>query len=109
MSFTSASVNEAVEEIVGPLTKAEVLAALPVGWIRAGDAKTWSTLKDAVFHLSNGMKRVVQEAASTKDSLLKEKRLAGKKRKREYDEWIRRTRRRGYMEGEVYLFKRLIK
>jgi hypothetical protein len=102
--MSSAHINEAVEEVIGRLTKAEVMASLPAGWIRIGDAQSWVTLKDAVFRLSDNMKNVVREAAHTKDRLLEEKRMAGKKRKKGYDEWIRRTRRRESLEGDVYVF-----
>jgi hypothetical protein len=83
-----------VEKIVGKLTKREVLACLPSGWIRASDGQKWKSLRDAVFRLSDEMKAVVYEAACTKDCLLQETSKEVKKRKREKVAWIRRTRRR---------------
>jgi hypothetical protein len=41
-----------LEQIVGELTKAEVIVCLPSGWIRARDARKWQTLEGAVLHLS---------------------------------------------------------
>jgi hypothetical protein len=82
-----------LERIVGKLTKAEVIACLPMGWIHARDVRTWKTLEDAVLHLSDNMKSVIYEAACTKNALMEEVRIAGRKRKRENRAWGRRTRR----------------
>lgn len=88
-----------VDEIVGKLTKAEVIACLPIGWIRARDSRNWRCLKELVAKLPEKLKTGVYNAARTKERLLKEKKLAGKKRKRLEHEWARRIRRR-VNEGE---------
>lgn len=87
-------------QIVGTLTKAEVLGCLPIGWIRSGDARTWMCLDEAVLMLSDEMKSVVYDAACTKAALRKETRKAGKKRKRENLLWTRQSRLR-LDEGEL--------
>jgi KaiC/GvpD/RAD55 family RecA-like ATPase len=83
-----------VDEIVGKLTKAEVIGCLPVGWLTTKDSRNWRNLKVAVDELSNDMKEVVYEAASTKNRLIREEMIARRKRKRMDYEWSRRLRRR---------------
>jgi hypothetical protein len=90
--MSSSGFNRTVEQIVGNLTKAEVLGCLPMGWIRATGGRTWASLKDAVVKLSDSMKTKVYEAACVKERLFKEKMVAGRKRKRMEYEWSSRTR-----------------
>jgi hypothetical protein len=97
MSFSP--ISRTVDDIVGKLTKAEVIGCLPRGWIRTADCRNWKSLKEVVDVLSNDMKGVIYEAACTKDRLMKEERIARKKRKRSDYEWTRRLRRR-VNEGE---------
>jgi hypothetical protein len=92
--MSSSFVDWTVEEIVGSLTKAEVVACLPLGWIRSGDAKRWKSLEGAVLQLSDSMKTRIYEVARTKDKLAEELRNAGKKRRRDVRAWTRRVRRR---------------
>jgi hypothetical protein len=92
--MSSSKAKQAVKEIVGRLTKTEVLGCLPIGWVRWKDGRTWSALKDVLPGLSKDMKARIYEAACTKDRLLKEKLIAGRKRKRSEYEWSRRMRRR---------------
>jgi hypothetical protein len=81
------------QEIVGKLTKKEVIACLPKGWIRLRDAQKWEMLEDVVLKLSDNMKGVVYRAACTKAHLKEEMEIAVKKRKRENVLWTRQVRR----------------
>ena len=94
-SFTDWS----VQDIVGRLTKREVIACLPLGWIRARDVRTWGSLGEAILALSDRMKAEIYQAACAKEILVNEVQMTGRKRKRENREWVRRYRRRS-MEGE---------
>ena len=93
-----------VDEIVGKLTKAEVIACLPMGWILAKDRRNWKCLKDVVGLLSDDMKKSIYEAACTKARLLNEERSARKKRKRLDYDWARRIRRR-VNDGELNIIQ----
>lgn len=101
ISSSSSFAGWNVHDIVGRLTvtKAEVLACLPRGWIRARDARTWSMLGECVLRLSDSMKMLVYRAACTKDILEGEVKKAGMKRKRENFIWSRQCRRH-LEEGE---------
>ena len=83
-----------LEQIVGELTKAEVITCLPHGWIRARDVRKWQTLESAVLHLSDDLKCLIYQAARTKDKLKEDERVLRRKRKRENLAWSRRCRRR---------------
>jgi hypothetical protein len=87
-------IKRSVKEIVGKLTKAEVIASLPIGWTRWEERRTWSSLNDVIDGLSDDRKAEIYEAACTKDRLLKEKMVAGRKRKRMEYEWSKRSRQR---------------
>jgi hypothetical protein len=80
-------------DIVGKLTKAEVMSALPIGWIRARDVRKWSTLESAVLSLSDVMKQRIHEAACVKARLIEDVQDTKRKRKRENQMWSRRLRR----------------
>jgi hypothetical protein len=102
--MTSLFAGWTVEDIVGRLSKAEVLACLPKGWIRSTDARKWENLKEAVLLLSDDMKGAIYQAASTKEYLKQEVTCTIKKRKRENLAWSRHTRRRLF-EGESECFE----
>jgi hypothetical protein len=70
-TMSSSKAKEAVKQIVGRLTKTEVLGCLPIGWVRWKDGRTWTALKDVVQGLSKDLKARIFEAACTKDRLLK--------------------------------------
>ena len=83
-----------LEQLVGRLTKREVMTCLPMGWIRASDIRTWKVLEPVVLQLSDDMKTVIYKAACTKDLVAEERRSNGRKRKMEERAWTRRSRRR---------------
>ena len=64
MSFSMTTLT--VDEIVGKLTKAEVIACLPMRWILGKDRRNWKCLKDVVGLLSDDMKKSIYDAACTK-------------------------------------------
>ena len=78
-----------MNEIVGKLTKPEVMGCLPPGWIRAGDGQTWETLEAVVHLLLDNMKAVIYKAAHTKERLIAEHVNACKKRKVDSRDWRR--------------------
>lgn len=92
MSFSSSS--HTVNDVIGKLTKTEVLRCLPMGWIRTADSRNWRTLKEAVESLSTDMKELIYDAACTKSRLMREETIARGKRKRLDYEWTRRICRR---------------
>jgi hypothetical protein len=96
-----------IDEIVGRLTKAEVLACLPAGWIRATDARQWRALEGAIHGLSDEMKGVIYEAGCRKGHLLEEEGKTGRKRKSGSGSTRRVCRRVGEV-GEGMLRFRLI-
>lgn len=80
-----------LEQIVGRLTKREVMSCLPVGWIWASDVRTWRVLESAVLHLLDDMKVVIHKAACTKDLLVEERRSSRWKWKMEDRAWTRQS------------------
>ena len=59
MSFSMTTLT--VDEIVGKLMKAEVIACLPMRWILAKDRRDWNCLKDVVGLLSDDMKKSIYD------------------------------------------------
>jgi hypothetical protein len=94
MSTSSSFVGWSAKNIVGRLTKAEVIGCLPLGWIRPMDARKWDVLEDVILKLSDEMKRIIYEAGHTKDHVIEETRREVAKKKIENFQWVRRTRRR---------------
>ena len=93
-AMSLSKIDRPVEEIVGRLTKAEVLACVPMGLIRWKDSRTWTTLKNAIQGFPMDIKTKIYEVALTKDHLLEEKMIAARKRKRSNYEWSRRMHRK---------------
>ena len=81
-------------DIVGPLNKAEIRAALLDYQIERSCFRTWDSIEDMILKSSDEVKRVVYESAITKKNVEEQHRIASCKRHREVQNMQRNTRRR---------------
>ena len=81
-------------DIVGPLNKAEIRAALLDFQIERSCFRTWDSIEDMILSSSDEVKRVVYESAVTKKNVEDQHRLAVCKRHLENQTMERNTRHR---------------
>ena len=79
-------------DIVGPLNKAEIRAALLDYQIERSCFRTWDSIEDMILSSSDEIKRIVYESAVTKKNVEEQQRLTSRKRHREIRNMERNTR-----------------
>lgn len=65
--------------IVGPLNKAEIRAALLDYQIERSCFRTWDSIEDMILSSSDEIKRIVYESAVTKKNVEEQQRLTSRK------------------------------
>ena len=81
-------------DIVGPLNKSEVRAALLNFQIPKSSFRTWDTIEEMILSTSDEVKTVVYESALVKKKVEEEHRIAGIKRRVEERKILRNVCRR---------------
>lgn len=99
--MTSSFEGWSAYDIVGPLNKREVGAALLDYQIERVCFRTWDSIEDMLLSSSDEIKNAVYQSAVVKRKVEEEHRLAVRKRHREVENMNRNVRRR---LGEFILF-----
>lgn len=86
-------------DIVGPLNKSEVRAALLDCDIQKSSFRTWDSIEAMILASPDNVKKIVYDCSLVKRKIEEEHRIVGLKRRREQQKMRRNVRRR---LGEIF-------
>jgi hypothetical protein len=96
--------SENLQELVGSLTKSELLALFPPNTFSCQQSDTWRTLFNAIAPLPVNVKQVISEAREAKDTVRKMQRRIKRKENDDRRRETRRVRRRLLCASRMYPF-----